>query len=1077
MDLPGRYVFRSGRLSHARAAYERSILAYPQGRLVDRASYGLGRTLAELGERDRAVTYCKSSPEERSRVGRPSLAPDRFDPEIGRKREAAIEAFTALEQAALGAGCARRARLERGVALGRLDRHAARPSRFCGGWPMTPRSLWAPGLPLSLQPSSSSTILPAEPCSLSNRPSSGFPRRRSCLCWFRSAEALSSKTIRPRPRRGSSGSPNAAPKIRGPTTPSQRAAQSALDRATRPPPGALPAALQPGIPAVRFDNEARLIEARAASMAGKPKDSAAILETLLVPPSETSKASAPPPLAPTLALAARYDLALAYRALGRSAQADALLVKLASDSAGPVTADAQFLLGQATSTLGDMRRQSRRLEQYVAANPQGDVADFALAHLAMARLGLGQLDGAWKTLPASPNRFPRSKALTPTRLRLAEAALAAHQAGRAAEQFRLVARPETASDNLAKPSAGKPGDATDPSLRMRALVGLGKALWELGKPADAAAAFATALELAPSGPLVPEIALAHGRALEASHQSDAALKAYSLVSERFAKSDLAPQAGLAHARLVGKAGRHEDAALVIRTLDRRSGRTRFPQSRRQSLDALLAEWGWSLIYAGKPAEADRVFGRLLKDYPESPFAADARFNLAESANLAHDYVRGRPFCSTPSQPPRRQSRARPATHRGPIRQRPSSNGIPMRRPIRSGACFRAVLYRLGRSQVELKDWPAAGSALDRLLGEFPDSPYRREATFLREAALQGGDAAAARLDSRHLKEPAASTDPKGWIPAVRFKQIQCWVALKRWKQALEGAEQLKTGLSPDDPAIPELDFATGQGLLGVARLDEARAAFQRVIGRGGKSDLAAQALLMHGETHFHQDHFHEALRDFLQVDILYKSPRWQAAALMEAGKVYERLDQWADAAESYERLLTRFPMSRSPRRPGFAVQPPVFARPQLFLQERVSALGILVFLRDRTGGFPATELTGSGSRVDWEPLPFLSRLPIHREGPHPCRRCHWTALAIAPFLIGGVLVLPAASLAAAADAPSPAEHSHSGSGHDDSRAAAMSEPGFTGRTGGEVELCSWNGPADPGNGSSPGTHARRRPTE
>ena len=68
------------------------------------------------------------------------------------------------------------------------------------------------------------------------------------------------------------------------------------------------------------------------------------------------------------------------------------------------------------------------------------------------------------------------------------------------------------------------------------------------------------------------------------------------------------------------------------------------------------------------------------------------------------------------------------------------------------------------------------------------------------------------------------------------------------------------------------------------------------------------------------------------------------------------------------------------------------------------------------------------------------------------RRCHWTALAIAPFLIGGVLVLPAASLAAAADAPSPAEHSHSGSGHDDSRAAAMSEPGFTGRTGGEVEL-------------------------
>ena len=62
---------------------------------------------------------------------------------------------------------------------------------------------------------------------------------------------------------------------------------------------------------------------------------------------------------------------------------------------------------------------------------------------------------------------------------------------------------------------------------------------------------------------------------------------------------------------------------------------------------------------------------------------------------------------------------------------------------------------------------------------------------------------------------------------------------------------------------------------------------------------------------YHQDKFHEALRDFLKVDILYDAPRWQAAALLEAGKVYERLDQWADAAETYERLLTKFPKEPS----------------------------------------------------------------------------------------------------------------------------------------------------------------------
>jgi TolA-binding protein len=28
---------------------------------------------------------------------------------------------------------------------------------------------------------------------------------------------------------------------------------------------------------------------------------------------------------------------------------------------------------------------------------------------------------------------------------------------------------------------------------------------------------------------------------------------------------------------------------------------------------------------------------------------------------------------------------------------------------------------------------------------------------------------------------------------------------------------------------------------------------------------------------------------------------------LEAGKVHERLDQWADAAETYQRLVSRFP--------------------------------------------------------------------------------------------------------------------------------------------------------------------------
>ena len=132
------------------------------------------------------------------------------------------------------------------------------------------------------------------------------------------------------------------------------------------------------------------------------------------------------------------------------------------------------------------------LKAYLSASPQGEVADVAMAHLAVAHLGLGQLDDAWKIVAELAERFPRTKILGPTRLRLAEAELAAHRADRACEQFRIVAGVDRSNGELpAASDAGKSNDSAEQSLRIRALAGLGKSLWELGKPAEAATAFAT----------------------------------------------------------------------------------------------------------------------------------------------------------------------------------------------------------------------------------------------------------------------------------------------------------------------------------------------------------------------------------------------------------------------------------------------------------------------------------------------------------------------------------------------------------------------------------------------------------
>jgi cellulose synthase operon protein C len=889
-------------LPHARAAYQRSLAAHPQGMLAERAKYGLGRTLAAQGERAQALTMMQ----ELTRQANPEWV-DRAWLQIGLIRKSAgqfaeaVDAFTTLERVAARSPLQPEARLQRALALARLARTAEAEKLL--------KPLAADG---SVSQGSRAALELATIEVERNHPDAALSLLESSLkrfpdspllpaLHFRAAEVLQKQNRLEEAQARFERVVESNPNDPWADDAQQRAAEAALDRGDLAGARRLAGTFGTMFPKSPLNPEVRLIESRAAAKQGKHQEAVAMLKLLLGPPADA--ASKPVPvLTPALNQAARYELALAYWALDQSALADPILAGLAKEG----HADAQFLIGQSRLTAGRYGDAVPPLEAYLAANPKGDVADFALAHLAAARLGLGQVDDAWKTVANLSERFPRSRSLAPTRLRLAEAALAAHQTERAAEQFRLVAGDATSSREPRKLAESKSNEPTEPSLRIRALTGLGRCLRELGKPADAAAAFAAVLEMDPDNPAAPEVAVARARALEANKQVDAALKAYSLVMERFAKSDQAPHAALAQARLFAQAGRRDLAARAFARLIDDQDAQEALKSAGVTPDTLMSEWGWVLLDADKPAEADRVFGRLLKEHPNSPHAADARFNLAESANLARNYTEVvrllTPLAATKPVGPKAEGQANEANVKTAAQAGTDS----------FWRLLPAALYRLGRTQAEMKDWAAAGVTLDRLLTEFPDSPYRRDAQYLRaESALRNGDVSTAEKGfAALLAEPAGANDPSGMVPAVRLKRIQCWIASKRWKDALEGAQAEKGGRPAGDPSLAELDYLTGQALLGLGQIENARAAFQAVIDVRKEGELAAQAQLMRGETYFHQDQFHEALRDFLKVDILHHAPRWQAAALLEAGKVYERLDQWADAAETYEGLLSRFPTAQ-----------------------------------------------------------------------------------------------------------------------------------------------------------------------
>jgi TolA-binding protein len=367
--------------------------------------------------------------------------------------------------------------------------------------------------------------------------------------------------------------------------------------------------------------------------------------------------------------------------------------------------------------------------------------------------------------------------------------------------------------------------------------------------------------------------------LELARKPDEALAAYALVGTKYPRSSQADLAALARARLLVELHRPDDAAAAFaHYVDAHAASRTLAGG--VGLDTVLSDWGWALIDAGKTDQADRVFSRLLKEFPASPHAADARFNLGESAYQARDYASVVALL-TPLVAP--DAKAPPKL-------------------------VQSALYRLGRTQAERKEWTAAVATFDRLITQYPDNPYRRESRFWRaESALQSDDLKTAEAGFAGLAaEPPSPADTEGFGLTVRRRRIQCLVGLKRWEDVLEAARAYQAE-APKDSQLAEVDYARGRSLQGLARFDEARAAYQAVIDARKAGDLAALAQWSLGETYFHQRNYRQAVREFLKVDILYNAPTWQAAALLEAGKAYEQLDQWADAAEMYERLRDKFP--------------------------------------------------------------------------------------------------------------------------------------------------------------------------
>jgi TolA-binding protein len=562
------------------------------------------------------------------------------------------------------------------------------------------------------------------------------------------------------------------------------------------------------------------------------------------------------------------DCQLGKLRIAAEQQAYERCVQLADEMAAryadsPLLPQAELAKGQALSVLGKYAAAIEPLTRVLqkprsAESPpaeEGVDRSLALSTLALCQARLGHFAEARQNLAELRVEKAHAELIADTSYQIAELAFAANEFPLARELFSELAQGD-------RPSATHAGS----------LAGLA---WCQSKANEWDAAAKTCDQLLrqyPDSPLAPDAALLDGRALEHLERRDAALAMYRVVIDRYATSPRAAEALWSAARLHDSLEQTSQASELYGTLIEKHADF-------AELDAALYRRAWLLSQAQQPQQANELFARLRRDFPQSRFAADATLRLAESAVATEHYDEADRLLAE------------------------------ITTPQTSAATRQHALYLQGRSAMGAGHWTAAATPLEQLIADYPDGELALAAAYvMAEASYHEGkfEQAAQRLADLAEK---TKDHPEPWSATAELRHAQALAQMKEWSQALDVARSIASRF-PQFEQQHEVDYLIGRSLAAEADLAGAREAYARVLEspRGKTTQTAGMAQWMIGESYFHQENYTAALAEYAKVDERYPFPRWQAAALLQAGKCREALSQWREAVETYERLLKNDPM-------------------------------------------------------------------------------------------------------------------------------------------------------------------------
>ncbi len=292
--------------------------------------------------------------------------------------------------------------------------------------------------------------------------------------------------------------------------------------------------------------------------------------------------------------------------------------------------------------------------------------------------------------------------------------------------------------------------------------------------------------------------------------------------------------------------------------------------------AIWYQIAWLRLKAGQSKLAVESFRTIVDNFPESPYRSDAMFRLARIALDQGDSKTAKRWL------------------------------IQLVETGTAGESMAYGLYQLGKFAVRETSWEEVNLLMQRLVAEYPELGVASHAAYwLAESHFQLSQFD--RAEAWFEKIMSSDNQPENRRIRSLLRLAQIKAGENRWLEVEQLVRSYKRSF-PDNDFEYQFDYMMGRCKMDRGQFSVARNYFVAVIDspHAADSEIAAMAQWMIGETYFHQEKYLKAIGEYFLVESNYSFPEWQATALVQAAKCYERLSEQTSANKLYRHIATEY---------------------------------------------------------------------------------------------------------------------------------------------------------------------------